>query len=84
MSLRLSLALETGGCVMPAEGRIAVFAPRAGLDLSALPKERVLILQRLRPDFESFEADGFACLPEVADLPEAERFAAAVVFLPRA
>ncbi|MGR3372382.1 MAG: MFS transporter, partial [Pseudooceanicola nanhaiensis] len=42
MSLRLSLALETGGCVLPDAGRIAVFAPRAGLDLSALPKERVL------------------------------------------
>ncbi|WP_122072652.1 class I SAM-dependent methyltransferase [Pseudophaeobacter sp. EL27] len=84
MSLRLSLALDAGGCAMPEEGRIAVFAPRAGLDLSALPKERVLILQPLRPDYESFEAAGFACLPGLADLPEPERFAAAVVFLPRA
>ena len=84
MSLRLSLALEAGGCALPDEGRIAVFAPRAGLDLSALPKDRVLILQPLRPDFESFEAAGFACLPELVDLPETERFAAAVVFLPRA
>ncbi len=84
MSLRLSLALDSGGCVVPAEGRIAVFAPRAGLDLSALPKERVVILQPLRPDFEAFEAAGFACLPGLADLPEGERFAAAVVFLPRA
>ena len=84
MSLRLSLALEPGGCVMPPEGRIAVFAPRAGVDLTALPKERLLILQRLRPDFEAYEAAGFTCLPEVADLPAPERFAAAVVFLPRA
>ncbi|MEQ3671817.1 class I SAM-dependent methyltransferase [Pseudophaeobacter sp.] len=84
MSLRLSLALEPGGCVMPQEGRIAVFAPRAGVDLTALPKDRVLILQRLRPDFEAYEAAGFTCLPEVADLPAPERFAAAVVFLPRA
>ncbi|MEP2716908.1 class I SAM-dependent methyltransferase [Pseudophaeobacter sp.] len=84
MSLRLSLALDAGGCVLPDEGRIAVFAPRADLDLSALPKERVLILQPQRPDFESFEAAGFTCLPGVADLPAEERFAASVVFLPRA
>lgn len=81
MSLRLSLALETGGCVMPDDGRIAVFSPPAGLDLSDLPKERVLILHPFRPDFESHEATGFTCLPT---LPEKERFAAAVVFLPRA
>lgn len=81
MSLRLSLALETGGCVMPDEGRIAIFSPQAGLDLSALPKERVLILQPSRPDFEAYEAAGFSCLPA---LPEGECFAAAVVFLPRA
>ncbi|MCD9148136.1 class I SAM-dependent methyltransferase [Pseudophaeobacter flagellatus] len=84
MSLRLSLALETGGCVVPDEGRIAVFSPHADLDLSALPKERVLILHPRRPEYESHEAAGFACLPGLADLPEAEHFAAAVVFLPRA
>jgi 16S rRNA (guanine1207-N2)-methyltransferase len=84
MSLRLSLAFAPGGCVMPDEGRIAVFSPSAGLDLSALPKERVLILHPTRPDFESYEAAGFACLPGVSALPEGEKFAAAVVFLPRA
>lgn len=84
MSLRLSLALEPGCCVMPDEGRIAVFSPRASLDLSALPKERVLILHPTRPDFESYEAAGFACLPGVSAVPEGEKFAAAVVFLPRA
>jgi 16S rRNA (guanine1207-N2)-methyltransferase len=84
MSLRLSLALDAGGCAVPAEGRIAVFAPRAGLDLSALPKERVLILQPLRPDYEAFETAGFTCLPGLADLPASEQFSAAVVFLPRA
>lgn len=81
MSLRLSLALETGGCVVPEEGRIAVFSPPADLDLSALPKERVLILQSFRPAFESYVAAGYTCQPT---LPEAERFAASVVFVPRA
>jgi 16S rRNA (guanine1207-N2)-methyltransferase len=84
MSLRLSLAFAPGGCVMPDEGRIAVFSPSAGLDLSALPKERVVILHPRRPDFESYEAAGFACLPGVSALPAGETFAAAVVFLPRA
>lgn len=84
MSLRLSLALEAGGCVLPDAGRIAVFAPRAELDLSALPKERVLILQPLRPDFEAYEAAGFTCLPGLSALPQEESFAAAVVYLPRA
>jgi 16S rRNA (guanine1207-N2)-methyltransferase len=84
MSLRLSLAFDPGGCVMPDEGRIAVFSPSAGLDLSVLPKDRVLILHPMRPDFESYEAAGFTCLPGLSAVPEGEKFAAAVVFLPRA
>ncbi|EBA15153.1 methyltransferase, putative [Roseobacter sp. SK209-2-6] len=81
MSLRLSLALAPGGFPVPDEGRIAVFGPRAGLDLSALPKERLLLLQPLRPDYEAFQAKGFDC---AAELPKDEVFAAAIVFLPRA
>lgn len=84
MSLRLSLALDTGGCVLPDAGRIAVFAPRAGLDLSVLPKDRVLILQPLRPDHDAYAAAGYTCLPGLSALPAPERFAAAVVFVPRA
>lgn len=84
MSLRLSLALETGGCVLPDAGRIAVFAPCAGLDLSVLPKDRVVILQPLRPDHDSYLTAGYTCLPGLSALPAPERFAAAVVFVPRA
>lgn len=84
MSLRLSLACEAGGFALPETGRIAVFAPRAGLDLSMLPKDRVVILQPLRPDFEAFEAAGYTCQPGLAALAEPERFAASVVFVPRA
>lgn len=84
MSLRLSLALDAGGCVLPDTGRIAVLAPPAGLDLSVLPKERVVILQPLRPDYDAYATAGYSCLPGLAALPAPERFAAAVVFVPRA
>lgn len=81
MSIRLSLAVETGGFSVPETGRIAVFNPSSGLDLSDLPKERVLIVQPFAPDHDIFAAAGYTCSP---DLPGDERFAAAVVFLPRA
>lgn len=81
MSVRLSLALETGGFALPAEGRIAVFHPRPEHDLSSLPKERLVLIQPLKAEFDGFAAQGFDCRP---DIPEDMRFAAAVVFLPRA
>ncbi|MBY6137620.1 methyltransferase [Nocardioides marinus] len=81
MSLRLSLAVETGGFAVPSEGRIAVFHPRTDHDLSPLPKDRLQVIQPLRPDHEHFAAQGYDCTPQ-AD-PQAP-FAAAVVFLPRA
>ncbi|KIC13887.1 class I SAM-dependent methyltransferase [Leisingera sp. ANG-Vp] len=81
MSVRLSLAAQSGGFAVPAEGRIAVFHPRADHDLSALPKDQVLVIQPFRPDHDHFAAMGYACVPA----PEADgEFAAAVVFLPRA
>lgn len=81
MSQRLSLALEPGGQVLPESGAIAVFNPTAAQDLSALPKDRVLIIQPFRPDYDHFAAQGYACH---AALPEGTRAAAAVVFIPRA
>lgn len=81
MSQRLSLALEPGGLVLPESGAIAVFHPTESHDLSALPKDRVLIAQPFRPGHDHFAAQGYACH---AALPEGTRAAAAVVFLPRA
>ena len=81
MSVRLSLALETGGFALPAEGRIAVFHPRMDHDLSPLPKERLLLIQPMRAEYDAFSAQGYDCRP---DLPADMRFAAALVFLPRA
>ncbi|APG45952.1 class I SAM-dependent methyltransferase [Phaeobacter porticola] len=81
MSVRLSLAVETGGFSVPDVGRIVVFHPSSDLDLSALPKERMLIVQPFAPDHSAFTAQGYDC---VAELPSDERFAAGLVLLPRA
>ncbi|WP_264211061.1 class I SAM-dependent methyltransferase [Leisingera thetidis] len=81
MSVRLSLAAQSGGFAVPSEGRIAIFHPRAGHDLSSLPKDQLRIIQPFRPDHDHFAGQGYDCTP----VPEAgEDFAAAVVFLPRA
>lgn len=76
---RLSLALETGALSLPPEGRIAVFRPRAGYDLSALPRERVAVIQGFRPDHDAFAAQGFATA-----VAPGGGYAAAVVCVPRA
>jgi len=80
MSLpRLSLALEGGGLVLPPDGPIAVLMPRAGTDLSALPRARVRVVTPLKPDHDAFAAAGYECAPVLEGTA-----AAAVVFLPRA
>lgn len=76
---RLTLALDAGAVSLPERGRIAVFAPPADADLSALPAERVQIIQGFKPDFDAWTARGF----DVQVAPEGD-FAAAVVFVPRA
>ncbi|GAB4289960.1 MAG: class I SAM-dependent methyltransferase [Roseovarius sp.] len=81
-SSRLSLALDSGALALPAEGRIALFAPRAGVndaDLAALARPRCHVITGFRPDRDHFENLGYAC----ADAPEG-RYGAAVVFLARA
>lgn len=78
-STRLSLALETGAIALPDSGRIAVMRPRAGDDLSALPKDRVTVITGFRPDHDHFSARGFACATALQG-----DFAAALVCLPRA
>lgn len=78
-SARLSLALDSGVLSLPPQGTIAVVGARAGEDLSALPKDRTVIVTGLRPDFDAFSAAGWTC--EVA-VPAG--LAGALVCLPRA
>lgn len=74
-SARLSLALETGALTLPATGQIAVYRPRIGDDLSALPKGQVIVLTGFKPDHDHFARD-YAVTP-------APSYAAALVCLPR-
>ncbi len=75
-SARLTLALETGALILPAAGGIAVYRPRLGDDLSALPQDRVVVLTGFKPDHDHF-ARGYAVAP-------APPYAMAIVCLPRA
>src|SRR6056297_745716 len=77
--IRLSLALEAGDVVLPEAARIAVFAPRAGDDLSPLPMGCCHVITGFRPDHDYFAGLGYAC----AIAPEG-RYGAALVCLPRA
>lgn len=74
-SARLSLALESGALDLPAQGRIAVYRPRIGDDLSDLPRDRVTVLTGFKPDH-----DHFAAMYSVSAEPP---YAAAIVCLPR-
>ena len=55
-SARLELAL--GSLDLP-EGRIAVLRPRVGDDLTALPKDRVIVVTGFKPDHDHFAAQGW-------------------------
>jgi len=81
MSQRLSLAVQSGQFAVPETSRIAVFHPCERHDLSALPQEQVEVIQPSKPAYDAWAARGFACVAEPA---VAARYAAAVVFLPRA
>jgi 16S rRNA (guanine1207-N2)-methyltransferase len=74
-SARLTLALETGALALPDTGKIAVYRPRVGDDLSALPKERVVVLTGFKPDHDHFAQD-YSVTP-------AAPYAGAIICLPR-
>ncbi|NJM81309.1 MAG: methyltransferase [Tabrizicola sp.] len=74
---RLTLALETGALLLPTEGRIAIYRPRAEDDLSPLPLDRVVALTGFRPDHDHFAALGVS-------VEHGPPYAAALVCLPRA
>ncbi len=78
-SARLDLALNSGTFVLPDTGMIAVYRPRIGDDLSALPKSRLAVVTGFLPDHAYFEAQGYS-VGQNADGP----YAAAIVCLPRA
>ncbi|MEX1660836.1 class I SAM-dependent methyltransferase [Thioclava sp. 15-R06ZXC-3] len=75
---RLSFALAASE-PLPDEGQIALFAPAGAQDLSALPLERLVVIQPFKPDHDALAARGVA----MAQTP-AGPYAAAVVFAPRA
>lgn len=79
-SARLTLALESGAFVPPSDGVIAVYRPRAGDDLSDLPKDRVEVVTGFKPDADWFAAKGWRVNSGASGGP----YAAAIVCLPRA
>ncbi|MEM9912448.1 MAG: class I SAM-dependent methyltransferase [Pseudomonadota bacterium] len=58
---RLHMALEHGVLTLPETGRLAVFGPVAGSDMSSLPQDRCDIISTFRPDKDHFEAQGWTC-----------------------
>ncbi|WP_380054519.1 class I SAM-dependent methyltransferase [Falsihalocynthiibacter sp. SS001] len=76
---RLTLALSSGGLGLPDAGRILVLNAGPESDLGSLPRERVVAVQRFKPDYDALENAGY----DVTTEAEGE-FALAVVFLPRA
>lgn len=70
------MALESGTLALPPVGDILVMSPQAGDDLSALPKDRVVVLTGFKPDFDHFQQQGYRI--------ETAQAAAAIVCLPRA
>ncbi len=75
---RLTLALEAGSAVIPAAGEIAVFQATVEHDLSALPKDRVTVVQGNYTDHQAFVARGYQ-----TKIDASGKFSAAIVFLPR-
>ncbi|MBI1170311.1 methyltransferase [bacterium] len=75
-TVRLELALASGAWRLPPSGDIVVMRPRAGDDLSALPKSRVVVRTGFRPDHDHFTALGYRT--------DSKGIAAALVCLPRA
>ncbi|MFV2002530.1 MAG: class I SAM-dependent methyltransferase [Paracoccaceae bacterium] len=75
---RLNQAIDGGLISLPQTGPIAVLRPRPEHDLSALPKDRVHIIQGNFTSYHSFSARGFDCR-----LTLSGAYGAALIFLPR-
>lgn len=64
---RLAYALETGAITLPETGTIAVVSPPGDYDLSALPRDRLVLVTKIKPDHDDFLGRGIATdviLPE--------------------
>lgn len=79
LSSRLSLALDEGGLALPDEGKIAVFSPDVGADLTALPKDRVEVISRHYPVHSAFQSDGYT-----VDVAPNGPYVLSILCLPRA
>ena len=71
------MALTGGLWVLPASGDVAVWRPAAGDDLSALPKDRVVVQTGYKPDHDHFTGLGYR-------MTGTAPYAAGLVCLPRA
>lgn len=81
---RLATALEQGVVALP-DGRVTVLRPTAATDLSALPRDRTVVVTGFRPDADHWQAAGWTvgdAAPSdlaVVCLPRAKRLARALV-----
>ncbi|NOX73464.1 MAG: class I SAM-dependent methyltransferase [Alphaproteobacteria bacterium] len=78
MAARLDIALNQAGLKLPEDGQIAVFRADAGVDYTALPVERTLMVNSDHVQFDRLNALGF----RVAELAEGD-YAAALVQITR-
>ena len=82
---RIDMALDSGAWVLPPAGDIAVYRPRIGDDLSALPLARVVVLTGFRPDHDHFAGLGYRtaltgqCVTALVCLPRAKAEAHALL-----
>lgn len=80
-SPRLRLALEAGLAALPPSGDVLLLNPPGDVDLGALPVDRFAATQPFRPDHDALAKRGIRVQP---DAPEGRRFAATIVYAPRA
>lgn len=73
---RLSTALDAGLLPLP-DGPVALLRPPAGMDLAALPRDRLRIVTTWKPDHDAWTAAGLAVATEAAPA------AMAIVAVPR-
>lgn len=77
---RISLALGAPGA-LPEQGRVLVIGARAQDDLSALPRDRCVVVQGFRPDHDALVARGWNVVTRIDEA--GDDFAAGLVLLPR-
>ncbi len=79
-SSRLNMALKGGAVVLPAMGRVAVFGPQLGGDLSLFDKGACIVVTGFKPDFDDFARQGYDVVASADAAPLCDL---ALVCLPR-